>query len=86
MQVAEVAEDDGSDLVLLEVEREAIGVARELEQLAGHRVLQAVDLRDAVAGGDDAADVGRNQARVEILEPFLDDLCDLFGADAHLCS
>ena len=74
MQVAELAEDDGADLVLLEVQRQAIGVARELEQLAGHRVLEAVDLRDAVAGGDDAANVSGNQARVEILEPFLDDL------------
>src|SRR4029079_15544131 len=51
VQVAVLAEDDGAHLVLLEVERQAVRVVRKLERLARHRVLQSVDLRDAVAGG-----------------------------------
>ena len=86
MQVPEFAEDDGPHLVLLEVERQAESVVRELEQLPGHRVLQAVDLGDAVADGDDAADVDGDEARVEILEPLSYYLRDLFGADSHLYS
>src|SRR5216684_2532231 len=78
-----VAEDDGAHLVLLEVQRKAVRLARKLEQLAGHRVLQAVDLRDSVAGRDDPSHVRRHKAGVEVLEPFLDDFRDLFGADSH---
>ena len=84
VEVPEVAQDHRSDLVLLEVQREAIRLVRKLEQLARHRVLQAVDLGDAVADGDDPSDVGRHEAGVEILEPFFDDLGYLFGADAHV--
>jgi hypothetical protein len=50
----DVAEQDGADLVLVEVLGEAIdrtarGGAGELEQLACHRAVQAGDVRDAVA-------------------------------------
>ncbi len=83
VQVPELAEDDGPHLVLLEVQGEAIRVARKLEQLAGHSVLQAVDLRDAVARGHDAPHVRRDCSRVEVLEAFLDDFRNLFGADSH---
>ena len=83
VQMPVVTEDDGADLVLLEVQREAVRLVRELEQLARHRILQAVDLRDSVTGRDDASHVRRHQAGVEILEPFLDDFGDLFGADSH---
>src|ERR1700682_5583858 len=81
-----VAEDDGADLVLFEVQREAVSLMRKLEQLAGHRVLQTVNLRDAVTGRDDAPDIRRNQARVEILEPLLDYIRNLFGIDWHSSS
>ena len=83
VQVAVFAEDDRADLVFLEVEREAVGVVWELEQLAGHCVLQPIDLGDAVAGRDYAAHVARHQCRVEVLETLLDDLRDLFRADTH---
>ena len=58
-------------LVFFEVQGQPVGVVGKLEQLAGHRVLQAVDLGDAVTDGDDAAHVGRDQARVEILQSAL---------------
>src|SRR5450756_23206 len=78
-----VAQDDGADLVLLQVQRQAVSLVRKLQQLAGHRILQAVDLRDSVTGRDDAPDVCRDQAGVEILKPLPDDFGDLFGADSH---
>ena len=74
VEVAVVAEDHGANLVLFEVERQAVRFVGEFEQLTGHRVLQAVDLRDAVARGDDAPDVGRHQARLEVLQSLLDDI------------
>jgi hypothetical protein len=39
----------GADLVLLEVERDARDAVGELEQLAGHHLVEAVDAGDAVA-------------------------------------
>ena len=86
MQVAEVAEDDGPHLVLFEVQRQPVGLAREFEQLARHRVLQAIDLGDAVAYGDDSPYIGRHEACVKVLEPFFDDFRDFFGADSHSTS
>ena len=74
MQVAELAQDDRPYLVFLEVEGQAEGVVGELEQLARHRVLQAIDLGDAVADGDDPPYVRRHEARIEVLKPLLDDI------------
>src|SRR6266852_18992 len=85
VQVPELTQDYSANLVLLEVEGQPICLSWKLEQLTCHRVLQPVDLGDAVARGDDAAHVGRHQAGVEVLETSLDDLGDLFGADAHFC-
>ena len=53
----ELAEDDDADLVHVEVQREAEGAVLELEQLIGHRRGQALDVRDAVTGVGDAADL-----------------------------
>src|SRR4029077_10162926 len=83
VQVAVVAEDDRADLVLLEVQGKAEGVVRKLEQLTGHRVLEAVNLGDAVAGGHDPPDIGGYKARVEVLEALLDDLRDFLRADTQ---
>ena len=48
--VFEVAEERDADVVLLEVEHQPDDAAvAELEQLAGHRAVQAVDAGDAVA-------------------------------------
>ena len=53
-----VAEEHGADAVLFEVQRDAEDAVRELEHLAGHRALDAVHARDAVADRDDGADFG----------------------------
>ena len=43
------AQEDGTDVVLFQVEGHAVDAARELQKLAGHRVLQAPDPGHAVA-------------------------------------
>jgi hypothetical protein len=50
------AEQHRAHVVLFEVEHHADDVAGELEQLAGHRVLEAPDAGDAVADGQHGAD------------------------------
>ena len=76
-----VAEEDGADVVLLEVEHHADDVAGERQQLAGHRLLEPVDARDAVADLDDAADLLQVDLRLVARELALDDLADLSGLD-----
>ena len=71
-----VAEHDGADGVLLEVEREPEAVARELDHLAVLHVREPVDAADAVGQRDDRADVARFGLRLEALDPLLDQLAD----------
>src|SRR5262249_11236734 len=55
---AELAQEHRADAVLFEVQRDPVHAVGELEHLAGHRVVDAVHPGDAVADGDDAADLG----------------------------
>ena len=64
-----------------EVQHDADDVARELEQLAGHGLLEPVDARDAVADLDDATDLLEVDLRLVARELALDDLADLSGLD-----
>src|SRR5207302_5408729 len=62
LELEEVAENDGSDVVFLEVERESgdlvLRLGRgDLEHLAGHRLLEPVDASDAVLDLEHGADV-----------------------------
>ncbi len=54
----EVAQQHRADAVLFQVQRDAEHVVRELEHLAGHRLLDAVHTGDAVANRYDRADLG----------------------------
>lgn len=49
LDTAELAEDDGTDLALLEVEGETEGAVLELEQLVGHGRGKTLHLGDTVA-------------------------------------
>ena len=78
----ELAEDDDTDLVLVEVQGEALRAVREGDELVGHDAGQALDVGDAVGGVDDGADLGRRGARGlvgggEVLQRVTDDV----GAD-----
>ena len=61
----DVAEHDGADRVLVEVEGEADGAVLELEQLVDGGVGQAGDAGDAVADLGDAADGAGLERRLE---------------------
>ena len=58
LDLGEVAQQHRADALLFEVQRDAEDVVRELEHLAGHGLLDAVDARDAVANRHDRADFG----------------------------
>ena len=52
-------------------------------QPAGHRLLQPVDPADAVAHGDDRADLRQIGLLLVILDLLADDLAYLVGLDLH---
>ena len=64
-----LAQDHRADRIALEVQRQAEGVARELEHLALHRVGQAVDAADAVGHRDHGALRAHLGAGIEVLDP-----------------
>jgi len=87
LELEVVAEDDGADVVLFEVERECgdrvAGLARVyLEHLARHRLAEAVDARDSVLHLEDRPDL----FDVELVEVggfdlLEEDVLDLAGAE-----
>ena len=82
LDAGELAEDDDADLVLVEVEREALRAVLERHELVRHDAGQALDVRDAVGRVDDGADLGRRGAGGlvggdEVLQRVTDDV----GAD-----
>ena len=83
LDLLELAEQHGADALLFEVQRDAEHAVRELEHLAGHRVLDAVHARDAVADRDDAADFGDVDVDREAADLLADDLGNLFSFDVH---
>ena len=78
-----LAEDHGADVVLLEVQHHAHDAAGELEQLAGHDVVQAVDPGDTVTDRDDGADLGDLDGLLEVRNLLFDDLADFLCLDLH---
>ena len=81
----ELTEDDDADLVDVEVERQAEGAVLELEQLVGHRRGQALDVRDAVAGVGDAADLfARGRAGLVGPDVAVQGVPDLVRTDREL--
>ena len=73
-------QDNGADEILLKVLRHAVYAARKLEQLTRHAVLQTMDMRDAVAYGDDRTDVSQPDLALVVRDLLLDNITDLFRA------
>ena len=85
LDAAELAEDDGTDLALFEVERETEGAVLELQQFVRHGRGQALDLRDAVAGNGDRTDLlARGRVRLVRLDKVLQRVPDLLRPDREL--
>ncbi len=78
-----MAEQHRADALFFEVQRDAEQSVRELEHLAGHRALDAVNARDAVADGDDGADFGDVHLDGVVADVVANDLGDFFGLDLH---
>ena len=77
-----VADDDGADRVLLQVERETHDVVGELEELSHLAAGQAIDAGDAVAHLQHAADVLGLNLSLEFLKLLAEDIGDFFGSNA----
>ena len=78
-----LAHEHGAHRVLFQVQGDAHDAVGQLEQLARHAALEAVDARDAVAHGEHGADLGDVDAGGEAAELLADDLGDLFGPNVH---
>ena len=70
-------------VVLFQVEHHPGDAAGELDQLAGHDLVQAVDARDAVAHGKHVAGLGHVDVAAVVLDLALEDVGDLAGLDVH---
>ena len=86
LDARELAEDDHTDGVLVEVEREAARAVLERDELVRHDAGQSLDVGDAVARVDDGADLGRRRPGGlvrgdEVLQRVTDDV----GADRDFC-
>ena len=77
------AEDHDADIVGLEVERHAAHAGLELDHLAGLDLVEAVEAGDAVADGQNLADLGDLGLGAEVLDLLLQDRGDFGGADVH---
>ena len=77
------AEEDHTDIVLFEVEHHAHHVSGELEQLAGHGLLQSPGACDSVAHLKHLADRRHLELRLVLLELLPQNRTDLFGLECH---
>ena len=78
-----VAEDDGADRALLQVEHLPLGAVGELQALAGHGAGQAVDAGDAVAHLEHLADLREVDVGAVFADLFFDDRSDLVDFESH---
>src|SRR5665811_1291239 len=78
-----VAQDDGADRLLGQVEGHAHDAAGKFQELGRQRALQAIDRGDAVTDLDDRPDVARLRGRIEVVDVGFDDADDLVGSDGH---
>ncbi len=76
-----IAEQRRADIVFLEVQDDPVDLMRELQQLAGLRVLESVDARDAVAARQHAPGLAHRDAAFETLDFVPEDLADFRWSD-----
>ena len=83
LDVFRVAEDRRTDVVFLEVKDHAHGVAGKLQQLAGHRLVQAMDTGNTVTDGDNGTGFTDLDITAEAFDLLLDYRADFFCSDLH---
>jgi len=79
----DLAQQHGADVVLLEVEGHAHHPVGQLEQLAVHDLVEAVEPADPVTDGDHRAHLGHVGLPVVVLDLGPDDLADFVDLDLH---
>src|SRR6185369_3985294 len=83
LDLFEAAEDRRADVVLFEVQHQAVDLVRELDELAGGGLVEAIDAGDAVAGREHPSRLAHLHLALVLLNLALDDVADLGGADLH---
>jgi len=76
LDVSVGAQDYGTDVVFFKVLCHSVGILTELQQLAGHAVLQTIDSGDTVTYLDDRTEIGNVQLAFIILYLFFYDRTD----------
>ena len=76
-------ENDGAHVVLLQVQHQAENIISEIEQLAGHCFLQAMNMSDAVTDFDNSPHLVNLKIHFIVLDLLFDDGCYFFGIHFH---
>src|ERR1700731_24446 len=84
-ELFEIAENNRTNVVLVEVQGYTQHPALEFEQFLRHHGRQALDVRDAVAGVDDGADLLTRRVGGEAGDVLLDRTLDVVGRNRQLC-
>ena len=79
-----VAHDGDTDVVLLEVQHHSVDTAGEFDELAGQRLLEAVDACDAVTGRQHGARLRDVDLAIVVADLSLQDVGDLARLDVHV--
>ena len=85
LDVLGITEDRSTNVVFLEIENHSHGVSRELQQLASHRLVQAMDTGDTVTRGDNGSCFANLDFTPEVFDLFLDNCADFFCFNLHYC-
>merc|ERR1711943_33184 len=72
-----------ADVVVFEVQGDAFGAVLKFNKFAGHGLLQAVNAGDAVAHGQNGADIADGNRLVVVLNLLFEDGTDLVGTDGN---
>ncbi len=83
LDVVGFAENRGTDVVFFEVENHAHDIAGELEEFAGHGLVEAMDAGNTVTDGDDGSGFADLDLATEGFDLLLDDRADFFCSDFH---
>ena len=76
-------ENNGTDVILLQVQNQAIYIVTKIQQLTCHSLVQAVDMGDAVTDFDNSANLINIQINSIILDLILDDGSYFFRIHFH---
>ena len=80
----DLAHEHATDVVVLEVEGEPEDVVGELDELAGHHAVEAVDAGDAITHRDHRSDLGHVDGGLEPFDLTADDVRNFGGFDLHV--